>query len=141
MRWAWPRATYVEWLENVEMHQADHQLHRDVYGHTLRDRTGDRLSSWGANRQSVHSYVQARMHSHLRQLQSEDKRPFPTLWGDPSVLHGPRLLTHPAFSQCRLSPDTSKSPYLLPDFRGSERQMTRIHETSLFKFLNSKASL
>lgn len=86
MRWAWPRATYVEWLENVEMHQADHQLHCDVYGHTLRDRTGDGLSSWGANRQGVHSYVQACMHSHLRQLQSEHKRPFPTLWGDPSVL-------------------------------------------------------
>lgn len=97
MRWAWPRATYVEWLENVEMHQADHQLHRDVYGHTLRDRTGDRLSSWGANRQGVHSYVQARMHSHLRQLQSEHKMPFPTALGRPisahSRQHGPRLLT------------------------------------------------
>lgn len=39
------------------MHQAHHQLHRDVYGHTIRYRAGDGLRSWGTSER--HSYVQA----------------------------------------------------------------------------------
>lgn len=93
------------------MHQADHQLHRDVYGHTIRDRTGDGLSSWGTNRQGIHSYVQAHMESHLRQLQPVHMMRIPTALGEDPVSaysrqHCQQLLTssslsfvciHPAF--------------------------------------------
>lgn len=38
-------STYTEWLQDVQVNQAHHQLDRDVYGNTLRYAAADLLHS------------------------------------------------------------------------------------------------